>query len=99
MSATMPTGIPYSHCCEPTAMYHDTGSSSSCANTATPRPHRRPVHSAHADASTPPPMIANHAALPKPLTIPCSAPASPRTTNTTAATSPIAPSSATNTAA
>ncbi len=54
MSATTPTGTPYTHCCEPTAMYHDTGNSSSCAKTATPRPHRRPVHSAHAAASTQP---------------------------------------------
>ena len=64
MSATTPTGTPYTHCCEPTAMYQATGNSSSCANTATPRPHRRPVHSAHAAASTPPNMIANQAAVP-----------------------------------
>ena len=64
MSATMPTGTPYTHCWEPTAMYHDTGNSSSCAKTATPRPHRRPVHSAHAAASTLPAMIANQPAVP-----------------------------------
>ena len=33
-------------------MYQDTGNSSSWANTATPRPHRRPVHSAQPAAST-----------------------------------------------
>ena len=46
------TGIAESHWCEPTAMYQATGSSSSWANTAMPRPQRRPVHSAHPAAST-----------------------------------------------
>jgi hypothetical protein len=48
-------------------MYHATGKSSSWANTAMPRPQRRPVHNAHPAASTPAPMIANQPAVPYPL--------------------------------
>src|SRR5690349_18907850 len=66
-SATRATGTAYVHCCEPMPMYHATGSSSSCAKTAMPRPQRRPVHSAQPAASTPAPMITNHPAVPYPL--------------------------------
>ena len=48
-------------------MYQATGSSSSLANTAMPRPHRRPVHSAQPAADTADPMIANQTAVPYPL--------------------------------
>ena len=48
-------------------MYQATGSSSSWANTAMPRPHRRPVHSAQPAASTAEPITANQAAVPYPL--------------------------------
>ena len=48
-------------------MYQATGSSSSCANTAMPRPHRRPVHNAHPAASTAAPMTTNQTAVPYPL--------------------------------
>ena len=72
--------MPNVHWCEPTARYQATGSSSSWANTATPRPHRRPVHSAHAAASTPPPMIANQPAVPNLLSPGSSPPPKPLTT-------------------
>src|SRR5688572_7991720 len=80
-------------------MYHATGSSSSCANTATPRPQRRPVHNAHPAAATPPPMIANQAAVPKKFMPGCWAPDKPLTTYTTAAIRPPTPSRPTRTAA
>ena len=66
---------------DPTPMYQATGNRSSWANTAMPRPHRRPVHSAQPAASTAEPMITNHPAVPN-LFIPGSsfrAPRSPRT--------------------
>ena len=72
-------------------MYQDTGSSSSWANTASPRPQRLPVHNAHPAASTPPPTIANQAAVPKPLTTRWSAPAKPRITRITATASAATP--------
>ena len=46
-------------------MYQAIGSSRSCANTAMPRPQRRPVHSAHPAASTADPMTTNQPAVPR----------------------------------
>ena len=63
-------------------MYHATGSSRSWANTAMPRPQRRPVHSAHAAVSTAAPITTNQRAVPYPLIDTSWAPPSARTTNT-----------------
>jgi diacylglycerol kinase family enzyme len=80
-------------------MYQATGSRRSCANTATPRPHRLPVHSAHPAAITPAPMTEYQAAVPYPLIAFSWAPPMARTTRTTATTTSAAPSSATTTPA
>src|ERR1700723_3422961 len=55
INATAATGTPNSARCEPTVRYHDTGSSNSSANTASPRPQRLPVSRAQPAARTAPP--------------------------------------------
>ncbi len=81
-------------------MYQATGRSRSWANTAIPRPHRRPVHNAQPAASTAEPITTNQPAVPYPLK-PGGSSEPPRwsTTSTAATTTAAAPSSATTTPA
>lgn len=67
VNAKAATGIPIGARCESTVKYQATGSSNSSANTARPRPQRRPVSNDQPAASTAPPAMANHAAVPNPL--------------------------------
>ena len=67
VNAKTATGIPISARCESTVRYQATGSSNSSANTASPRPQRRPTSNDQPAASTALPARANHAAVPNPL--------------------------------